>query len=82
MFRENMHPSRANARPINIEVECSCELSHANVSSMKKEKSEKSKKSNVRVRTRHMVIDGPAPYPLTYRDSVCSGGRKTGGSNE
>ena len=48
MFRENMHPPRTNPRPINIEVEYSCELSHANGSSMKKEKSEKSKKSNVR----------------------------------
>ena len=44
MFRENMHPPRTNPRPINIEVEYSCALSHANGSSMKKEKSEKSKK--------------------------------------
>ena len=29
MFRENMHPPRKNPRPISIEVECSCELSHA-----------------------------------------------------
>jgi hypothetical protein len=29
MFRENMHPPRTNPRPINIEVEYSCELSRA-----------------------------------------------------
>ena len=49
MFRENMHPPRTNPRPIIIEIEYSCELSHANGSSMNKEKSEKSEKSRVRV---------------------------------
>jgi len=44
MFRENMHPPRTNPRPINIEIEYSCELSHSNGSSMKKEKSEKIEK--------------------------------------
>ena len=48
MFRENMHPPRTNPQPINIEIDYSCELSHANGSSMIKEKSEKSKKSDAR----------------------------------
>ena len=48
MFREDMHPPRTNPRPINIEIDYSCELSHANGSSIIKEKSEKSKKSDAR----------------------------------
>ena len=37
-FRENVHPPRTNPRPVNIEVECSCELSHAKGIPWKKRK--------------------------------------------
>ena len=68
MFRENMHPPRTNPRPINIEVEYSCALSHANGSSMKTEKSEKSKKFIIRVSNgrRHHWKPGALPTELYW----------------
>ena len=61
-----MHPPRTNARSINIEIEYSCELSHANGRSMKGENSEKSKNPVSGFRTGDDVIRSLASCLLSH----------------
>ena len=80
MFREirkyvsrKMHPPQTNPRPINIEIEYSCELSHANADSMGVPwKREKWKIEKIQCpgfeRGTGLSLHGPAPYPLGHRE--------------
>ena len=68
MFRENMHPPQTNVRSKNIEIEYSCQLSHANGSFINKEKSVNSKKTIVQVSNekRHDCQPGALPIALHW----------------